>query len=780
MKIQKPRNGAPRRAIALVALLVLAAAAPATSSAQARTEYRAFWVDTFNTLLDNHTQVLDVISRAKLAKANAIFVQVRRRGDSWYLDSLEPRADRRTFTPSNFDPLLDLITEAHKPENDLEVHAFVIVGSLWNRDPRCATLQPPAGHAFLSHGGFNPDPAVMNVDPNRDDNWLTRTLLPDTGPHQLTCQTTTPPNISFNGQRFGAEFWIDLGHPDAALYTHNVLMHLVKRYNIDGLHLDRIRYPEFTASGQTPANGTNIGYNKTSVQRFNEHYGRTGNPAPSDAAWKQWRRDQVTNFVRRLYLSAIDEKPHLKVSAALIAFSGIGSTEAAWNSAEAYWRVYQDWRAWTEEGILDLAIPMAYKREHNTTEAATYDQWDAWLRAHLYDRAGLMGQGGLSNAIEGTLRQTRRTLTPSTGPTNLSGIIFYSMATSNVAVTANPFALPAPANTVARSFAEFASGLTTGKSVNGLTLYEPASAGTPIFAEPAQRPTFSWKLAPTVGHVMGEAAGPDGEPLDTAPVLIESLDTPATRAATTDGNGFFGSVDLEPGSYRATAGASYFCFNVLPGTVSDAVLDTLVPVTTASPSPAMPNGQNGWYTTDVVVTLSASDNCSGVASTEYSTDGGASWQPYAGAFTVAAEGMNVILYRSADRAGNAETAGSLVLNIDKTAPSLSLSATPDRIWPANNQPFEVSLAGAGSDATSGLASVTYVVTDEYGSPLSIPTRSLSGNTAAWAEALTVEASRRGDDRDGRLYRVTATVTDVAGNTTTATADIVVPHDRRSN
>ena len=62
------------------------------TSAQTRTEYRAFWVDTFNTLLDNHAQVLDTITRAKQAKANAIFVQVRRRGDSWYINSLEPKA----------------------------------------------------------------------------------------------------------------------------------------------------------------------------------------------------------------------------------------------------------------------------------------------------------------------------------------------------------------------------------------------------------------------------------------------------------------------------------------------------------------------------------------------------------------------------------------------------------------------------------------------------------------------------------------------------------------
>jgi hypothetical protein len=144
------------------------------------------------------------------------------------------------------------------------------------------------------------------------------------------------------------------------------------------------------------------------------------------------------------------------------------------------------------------------------------------------------------------------------------------------------------------------------------------------------------------------------------------------------------------------------------------------------------------------------------------------------------EGTHVVLYRSTDAAGNAETAQSLFVKIDKTAPSVSLTATPDRVWPANNQPFEVSLAGEGADATSGLASVSYVVTDEYGTSLSIPARSLAGTSAEWVEALTVEASRRGDDRDGRLYRVTATVTDSAGHTATATADIVVPHDRRGH
>ncbi|HEX8499719.1 MAG TPA: family 10 glycosylhydrolase [Pyrinomonadaceae bacterium] len=770
MKTQRPRNAAPLRALALVALLLASALAPAPSRAQTRTEYRAFWVDTFNTSLNNHADVLTVVGNAKAAKANAIFVQVRRRGDSWYLNSLEPLGDR-TPIQAGFDPLQDVINEAHAA--GIEVHAFVIMSAIWGRAPNLFPPENP-NHAFNLHGGFNPATNTITPGPN---NWLTRTLLADNAAAQITYQ----------GHRFGSDFWLDFGHPDAAKYTVDVVMHLVRNYDIDGLHLDRIRYPEINVSGQTPSSGTSIGYNPRSVERFqrvNNIAAGSPPPAQNNAQWNQWRRDQVTNVVRRVYLEALAEKPQLKISGALIAFGGVGATEAAWNSAEAYWRVYQDWRAWTQEGILDVAIPMVYKAEHTASVRPQYDQWNNWLRGHLYNRAGMMGQGAQNNSIEGTLLQARRTLVPPAGgPTNLSGIIFYSMATSNIAVTNNPLAQPTPATTPARPFAELASGLTTGKSVSGATRYEPSGL-TPIFADAAQIPVFPWKAAPTAGHVKGEAAGPDDKPLDTAPVQIENLDTHATRATATDGNGFFGAVDLAPGPYRATVGAapaaSYFCFNVVPGVVSDAVADAAAPETTVTASPAAPNGQNGWYTSDVELSLSASDNCSGVASTEYSTDGGQTWQPYAGAFTLGAEGTHVVLYRSADAAGNAETAPSLVVKIDKTAPALSLTATPDRIWPANNQPFEVSLAGAGSDATSGLASVSYVVTDEYGAPLSIPARALSGTSAGWAEALTVEASRRGDDRDGRLYRVTATVTDEAGNTATAADVVVVAHDRRGH
>ncbi len=84
----------------------------------------------------------------------------------------------------------------------------------------------------------------------------------------------------------------------------------------------------------------------------------------------------------------------------------------------------------------------------------------------------------------------------------------------------------------------------------------------------------------------------------------------------------------------------------------------------------------------------------------------------------------------------------------------------------------------GADEVSGLAEVSYVVMDEYGLPLGIPLRLLSGGSATWADELAVKARRNGYDLAGRVYQVAATLADVAGNTATVTAIIEVPHDRR--
>jgi hypothetical protein len=178
------------------------------------------------------------------------------------------------------------------------------------------------------------------------------------------------------------------------------------------------------------------------------------------------------------------------------------------------------------------------------------------------------------------------------------------------------------------------------------------------------------------------------------------------------------------------------------------------------------------------VTLGASDNCSGVVRTEFSTDGGATCEPYTSNLALVSDGVKTIHYRSVDNAGNVEAAHSLTVKIDQTAPTISLSADPSVIWPPNGKTVTVTISGSGADMVSGLAGVSYVVTDEYGLPLGIPLRLLNGGSASWADQLAVEASREGYDLNGRVYRVVATLDDVAGNTATATAIIRVPHDQR--
>jgi uncharacterized lipoprotein YddW (UPF0748 family) len=529
------------------------------SCCQARTEYRAFWVDTFNTSLNSHSDVTAIVSQARAANANMILAQVRRRGDSWYLNSLEPLPD---FTPFDlaFDPLQDLIHEAHA--NAIEVHAFTIIGAIWNKNPSfppSATLGPPldANHVFNRHGGY--DPVTQQVLPG-PDNWLTRTLLPDQA------------GISFQGHRIGSDFWIDLGHPDAAAYTVKVLMQLVRNYDLDGLHLDRIRYPDLSVSGQTVKTGANIGYNPRSVTRFQQRYGIPGDaapPDPGDPLWAQWRRDQVTNLVRRIYLNAIAIRPQLKISAALIAFGDGPVLEESWMSAEAFWRVYQDWRAWTEQGILDIAIPMNYKREHIPAQATWTDHWNEWTKDHQYARSAMIGLGVYLNSIEGTLRQIRRTLDKSTAGNSAIGVSLYSLANPDSAVPANPLSIPPGQDTPARGAAGLASALT----VSNFPFEDLSANPVPVFAESAVVPVLSWKASPARGHVMGFVKRADGTSLDSGLVTITSLDGSTKRTTSTDGGGFYGTVDLPPGAYMVTAElgsdrVSVPRFEVVPGLVT--------------------------------------------------------------------------------------------------------------------------------------------------------------------------------------------------------------------
>ncbi|UUZ97350.1 cadherin-like beta sandwich domain-containing protein [Paenibacillus sp. P25] len=196
--------------------------------------------------------------------------------------------------------------------------------------------------------------------------------------------------------------------------------------------------------------------------------------------------------------------------------------------------------------------------------------------------------------------------------------------------------------------------------------------------------------------------------------------------------------------------------------------DTTKPVTQASVSPAAPNGKNGWYTTDVSVTLSVYDDFSGAEGTEYRLNGG-SWTAYTGTFSVSAEGMNALEYRSTDRAGNVEEPKRLTLKIDKTAPRLSVMPDPSELWPPNHGWVPVKIKLEASDDASGIDRVvlTSITSNEPGGG-SLADQIQEAEFGSSDTDFLLRAERNGDG-SGRVYTIVYTATDQAGNTTAGTA-----------
>jgi fibronectin type 3 domain-containing protein len=102
--------------------------------------------------------------------------------------------------------------------------------------------------------------------------------------------------------------------------------------------------------------------------------------------------------------------------------------------------------------------------------------------------------------------------------------------------------------------------------------------------------------------------------------------------------------------------------------------DRTSPVTVATTSES--EGSNDWHIAPVSVSLNATDNKSGVARTEYSLDGGNTWQLYTSAFIFDQEGQFELSYRSVDHSGNMEVAKSISLKVDATAPSITIIGEP--------------------------------------------------------------------------------------------------------
>ncbi len=191
-------------------------------------------------------------------------------------------------------------------------------------------------------------------------------------------------------------------------------------------------------------------------------------------------------------------------------------------------------------------------------------------------------------------------------------------------------------------------------------------------------------------------------------------------------------------------------------------------------------GNNGWYVSDVQITLTATDNegGSGVKEIHYTVDG--TEAVVSGSttttFSIVSDGTHTVTFYAIDNAGNVEIPTPLIpleeiINIDQSAPTITgLGTNSAIIWPPNHKMVNITIGGSVADSGSGIASATITVTDEYG----VFDKIVSG----FGSVVALEAWRNADDMDGRVYTITAVVTDNVGHQTTGTTTVVVPHDMR--
>ena len=178
---------------------------------------------------------------------------------------------------------------------------------------------------------------------------------------------------------------------------------------------------------------------------------------------------------------------------------------------------------------------------------------------------------------------------------------------------------------------------------------------------------------------------------------------------------------------------------------------------------------NGWYTSNVTITLMATDALSGSAGTQYSTNGGTTWTAYTAPVVLSTDGLFTLFYRSTDNAGNLEGTKSQSISIDKTPPTIAgMPVAQCSIWPPNHKLVQIAAVTA-TDSGSGVAPGSLSVRVTSNEPVA------PGDFVIANGVVQVVADRLGDG-NGRVYTVVAQAADVAGKTAMATGRCTVPHD----
>ncbi len=262
-------------------------------------ELRGVWFAWAGGSIPSKTTIATYMDSLAHNGINTVFVDVWRYGFPYYKSDVfyqltGKRTDERNV--GSRDVLEDMIAEAHR--NQMEVVAWFEWG-------------------FAVSIGSNDD--IFRARPD----WFAKTMSG---------------SVDFTSSEGAVYKWLSHCNREAQQFMIDLCKEVIIKYDIDGIELDRIRYPQL-----------DCGYDSATIALYqSEHDGASPPYSLTDSFWKAWRAEKLTDFMRMVYDTLKTLNPNIHVSNAPIQYR------------YGFDNFCQDWRPWINEGYLDFVSPQVY------------------------------------------------------------------------------------------------------------------------------------------------------------------------------------------------------------------------------------------------------------------------------------------------------------------------------------------------------------------------------------------------------------------------------------